>query len=472
MSYAQFGTDEFLSSLFDNDYVGVGIDVGSAQPIYGNNTYFFEQKGWTIHCIEPNPKLLERLIPLRKNVHNFAVGNENKKEIDFHICTLRDGNQEAISSLKIDERLVESHNQYSPKFETIKVELKSLTTFLEENNIDKIDFVSIDTEGTELDVLKGFDLKKYTPKVLVIENNFDEELIRIYLKSYGYEYIKRLGVNDFFQIKNEINKRPVIEYSTTGNIGDVIHELYVIKKMHEKTGIKGKLLLKNRENDTDGFFYRPVEDITSELNELLKSEQYFDSCEIYSEYSTNIVNLDEWRTSQFIYKLCWIEILSTQYNMELNKNGENIERWISFSKNESEKFKDKVIIHQSIYDYRKIESFPWIDILTKNDCIFVSFEETQYLNFKFKEYVNLHIMKDFSEFRDILSNCKFYVGNLTSLTAFAHAMRIPRLIEFTSINTGDFRHYLGEKKYSENMFYISEQQEYTDIDGLETYINL
>jgi len=469
MSYAQFGTDEFLSSLFDNDYIGVGIDVGSAQPIYGNNTYFFEQKGWTIHCIEPNPKLLERLLPLRKNVHNFAVGNENKKEIDFHICTLRDGNQEAISSLKIDERLVESHNQYSPKFETIKVELKSLTTFLEEKNIDKIDFVSIDTEGTELDVLKGFDLKKYAPKVLVIENNFDEELIRIYLKAYGYEYIKRLGVNDFFQLKNQINERPVIEYSTTGNIGDVIHELYVIKKIHEKTGIKGKLLLKNRENDTDGFFHKPLQEISKELNTLLSNENYFDSCDVYTTYSPNIFSLDSWRVSNYVFNTCWTEMLSFQYNLELNGNVEN---WISTERNENNSFKNKVLIHQSNNEYRKVDSFPWIDILTKNDCIFVSFEEIQYSNFKYKEYVDFHLMKDFSEFREILSNCKFYIGNLTSLTAFAHAIRVPRLIEFTSIKTQDFFHYLNEKRYSKNMFYISEQQEYTDIDGLQTYINL
>ena len=62
----------------------------------------------------------------------------------------------------------------------------------------EIDFISIDTENTELDVLKGLDLNKYNVKLLLIENNFDEPFCADYLKQYGYTRIKRIAVNDFF----------------------------------------------------------------------------------------------------------------------------------------------------------------------------------------------------------------------------------------------------------------------------------
>ena len=61
-----------------------------------------------------------------------------------------------------------------------------------------IDFISIDTENTELNVLKGLDLDKYNVKLLVIENNFNEPMIEEYLTKFNYIKIKRLVVNDFY----------------------------------------------------------------------------------------------------------------------------------------------------------------------------------------------------------------------------------------------------------------------------------
>jgi hypothetical protein len=61
-----------------------------------------------------------------------------------------------------------------------------------------IDFISIDTENTELDVLKGIDLTKYNVKLLVIENNFNEPFCEDYLVQYGYTKVNRIAVNDFY----------------------------------------------------------------------------------------------------------------------------------------------------------------------------------------------------------------------------------------------------------------------------------
>ena len=198
MYYGQHGEDQHIQEFFDVNHKGVCIDVGANEPIRGSNTYYFEQKGWKVYSIEPNPYCVQRLKEHRQNVFNLAISNENQNEVTFTICTLNNGEQGAISSLTIDEKLLQAHQIYSPKLEEIKVEVKTLNTFIEENGITEIDFISIDTEGTELDVLKGFDIEKYAPKLFIIENNYNEPEIEEYLSTFGYVKNRRVAVNDFY----------------------------------------------------------------------------------------------------------------------------------------------------------------------------------------------------------------------------------------------------------------------------------
>lgn len=202
MYYGQFQTDKYISEYFDENYIGTCIDVGAENPIDGSNTYFFEQKGWDTYCIDANPNQYLRLQEHRKKAFSFACGNENLKEVEFTICSIFNGSvQGAVSSLKVDERLLSDHMQYNPVLTKVKVSVRTLNSFLEEQKVEKIDFLSIDTEGTELDVLKGFDINKYKPKLMVIENNYNYDEIENYLKDFGFIKDKRIAVNDFYILK-------------------------------------------------------------------------------------------------------------------------------------------------------------------------------------------------------------------------------------------------------------------------------
>jgi hypothetical protein len=64
--------------------------------------------------------------------------------------------------------------------------------------IPNIDFVSIDTEGTELDVMKGFNIEKYQPKIIALENNFEDYNYRRTMFGYRYILYNRIGVNDYY----------------------------------------------------------------------------------------------------------------------------------------------------------------------------------------------------------------------------------------------------------------------------------
>jgi FkbM family methyltransferase len=464
MYYAQFDTDRLISEFFGHDFKGVCVDVGSAQPIYGNNTYHFETKGWKVYCIEPNKRLYERLTLIRENVFNFACGSKDEDNVDFTICTLQDGNQEAISSLELDNRLVENHLAYNPRFETTKVKLRTLNSFFEEQGIEKIDFISIDTEGTEIDVLVGLDLKKYNPSLLVIENNFENYLIDNYLLNFGYKKFHRSGVNDFYSFHSElVSEVPCLRYTCSGHFGDLIHELYVIKKNYERTKLKGVLNLVVKTGDHDGSFLRPIDEVVNELCNPLKKQEYI----LDVNNSTDInIDLGLWRYSEYRYKTCWTNYLTSVYSLIKPKRNDP---WLKIEKKDSS-FEGKILIHQSNKWYRKIDNFPWEEILKNNKCTFISFSVEEYENFKYKDLVDLYIVKDFDECCSILNSCKFYIGNLTSITAIAQAIGTPKLLEMFMYYR-DCIHYIGEKEYSDNFFYISELDDVKNLDGLEKFID-
>ena len=206
-SYADYETDLEIQKYFEPGYSGVCIDIGAGVGTERSNTYYFEKKYWRCLCIEPNPGLYNHMRMYRRLALNIACSNYDKKGVPFQIYSINDGNQEAISSLVVDQRLVDSHKGMINKVEEIKVEVKKLDTVLSRINLEKIDFVSIDTEGTELEVLMGFDINRWKPILFIIENNFEESKFLDYLRDFGYKFSQRIGVNDFFTRGEEMERQ-------------------------------------------------------------------------------------------------------------------------------------------------------------------------------------------------------------------------------------------------------------------------
>lgn len=199
--FGQFGEDKYLREFFSPDFIGTCVEVGAYDGSSGSNTLHFELNGWKCLCIEPIPEQYEKCRAIRRNVVNCCISDVEKDSVVFHIFNLGDNNNEsAISSLEPDSRLIQSHSHLIKGIKSINVRCRTLTSVLDEANFPtQIDFISVDTENTELDVLKGFDFSKYTVKYFVIENNYDEPFCENYLKQFGFEKIHRTGVNDFFR---------------------------------------------------------------------------------------------------------------------------------------------------------------------------------------------------------------------------------------------------------------------------------
>lgn len=201
--YGQFTppVDKLIRDYFPDKEYGTCIEIGAVDGVEYSNTYHFELNGWDVLCVEPIPNHYERLVTNRKLSLNYAISSQNIDEIIFTSVVLDNDTRSAISSLSIDDRLFEQIKSwgYNPIKEEIKVMTKRLDWCIENHfSHNIIDFISIDTEGTELDVLKSFDVNAYGTKLLVVENNFNDPEIEEYLNTKGWVKDKRVEVNDFY----------------------------------------------------------------------------------------------------------------------------------------------------------------------------------------------------------------------------------------------------------------------------------
>ena len=274
---SQFNESEIIKNQFPKGFIGTCVEVGAANGI-DSNTLDFESRGWTAVCIEPNEELFNQCKRIRKISLNYAVGEKNLNNQDFNIVTLTNGNEMACSGLKVDKRLIQQHKKFNPLVNVVKVNVRTLDTILNDLNIEKIDFISIDTEGTEKEVLKGFNIPKYRPRVMVIENNFDNREVEKYLKSFEYKKFLREKVNDFY-----IDSIFCVDNSLHINDNIKLRRGYTNEKVSNK--INGEYFTKKK----PGFFRRLEQSIRKRRKRFIGW---------ISNFSRQRVNIDKGENAQ------------------------------------------------------------------------------------------------------------------------------------------------------------------------------
>lgn len=191
--------DETLREYFpDYNYKGVFFDVGAFEPIRINNSYHFEKNGWECYCFEANTNGIPLLKQYRKNVFNYAIADTNKDLVTFNVITMNNWTA-GFSAIEINEDYKRIFGFNPQSVTQISVPQKTLNTIIEnEIPITQIDIMSLDIEGGELNCLRGLDLNKYKPKVIVIENVTDDKAIENYLIPYGYKIDKKISYNHYY----------------------------------------------------------------------------------------------------------------------------------------------------------------------------------------------------------------------------------------------------------------------------------
>jgi len=174
---------------------GIFIEFGACDGINISNTYYLEKyMGWSGILLEPAKSWHNNIKINRPNcIIDFrCVSDESGKEVPFYENT-----DPALSSL--------NNNFFSNKSYKVKtVSLNDVFIEYEEkllkksNEIDSIDFISIDTEGNEFDIVASINFDLLDIKSLVIENNYKDNRVKDYLSSFGFELIYKLDCDEVF----------------------------------------------------------------------------------------------------------------------------------------------------------------------------------------------------------------------------------------------------------------------------------
>lgn len=160
--YSDNGADEFVSQLLPA--FGYAVDVGANDGVTRSNSKHFEDKGWIVLCIEPNPLLAHAGKNNRKLWRQIACGRVACLRDDFAV--IGEYPYAALSGF---------HPQDGPdyseltKAQSLLVKQETLSQVLEGSGFPRLDYLTIDVEGHELEVLAGLDWSVWHPLVVAVE---------------------------------------------------------------------------------------------------------------------------------------------------------------------------------------------------------------------------------------------------------------------------------------------------------------
>jgi FkbM family methyltransferase len=188
-SFSQFGEDLVVWDFFERRTDGFFVEVGANDPVQFSQTWLLEKRGWTGLLVEPLAVRCARLRAARprSRVHQVAAGAPAQRgQLELQVPE-----DDMFSSLRPRDKAPGGG----------KTELVTVTTLddvLASEGRPALDFVSIDVEGLELEVLEGFALERHRPRLILMEDHFKSLAVHTHLVARGYELVKRTGCNNWY----------------------------------------------------------------------------------------------------------------------------------------------------------------------------------------------------------------------------------------------------------------------------------
>jgi FkbM family methyltransferase len=185
--------NELKAAFFGSTRQGFFVEVGANQPQQGSQSWQFEQAGWRGVLVEPQPDLAERLRQARR-AHVVAAACSSPanagKTMTLHVL----GPHSSLNpELAVTGVVAEAR---------IEVPVRTLDEILGEADAPS-PIVSIDVEGHEVEVLSGFDLARWRPRLILVEDHVTSLATHRALTGAGYRLIRRTGPNGWYVPQQE-----------------------------------------------------------------------------------------------------------------------------------------------------------------------------------------------------------------------------------------------------------------------------
>ena len=226
---------KLVREFFNHKKGGFFIEVGANEPdpIY-SQTLHLEKLEWRGILIEPIDYLAQKLRETRSTsivIEAACTSSEKVGNCFLSIPVTKDGDVSGHASL-------ETNLDHSLLLETRKLQVtaRTLDCIIKEHAYHvPIDLLSIDVEGTELDVLKGANLLIHSPRLIIIEDRLVFLGKHLHLKKYGYKIFRRTGFNNWY------TKEPTSSLTSLGNQLNLFRKIYLsswIKRIRESIRMK------------------------------------------------------------------------------------------------------------------------------------------------------------------------------------------------------------------------------------------
>jgi len=169
---------------------GFFVEVGANEPQQRSQTWHLEQAGWNGILIEPQPDLADELQRARC-AKVFAVACSSPENaartLPLHVAgPLSSLDRGGMAAGALPERVID-------------VPIRTLDEILIEAQAPSpIDFLSIDVEGHELNVLRGFDIERWKPRLILLEDHVTDLAKHRFLTRAGYRLIRRFENNGWY----------------------------------------------------------------------------------------------------------------------------------------------------------------------------------------------------------------------------------------------------------------------------------
>ena len=191
LAYSHWGVDLIITKLLNSKNKGIYIDVGCHHPFLNNHSYLLYKSGWEGINIDLDYNSIDMFNFFRKSDVNIQTAvTDHKGEVDLFFYHNRAAKNTISKEFGSDAK------------EQKKINSDTLNNIIENSKFKNsiIDFISIDVEGNEMNVLNGFNLKKYKPKLILLEfilpnkKEFYEKDINEITNSEVYKFLIK---NDF-----------------------------------------------------------------------------------------------------------------------------------------------------------------------------------------------------------------------------------------------------------------------------------
>ena len=164
LSYSQNMEDYHLSLAFAGQSTGLYIDIGASHPVADNVSFWFYERGWQGIAVEPQRNLVDLYARLRpRDTCVCALIGTRSGVTDFHVFDRFHGLSTTV------EKYARAAGTFGAEYQTVQLPTISLAKLCDDHHVSSIDFLKIDVEGAEADVLLSGDWRRYRPKVVVVE---------------------------------------------------------------------------------------------------------------------------------------------------------------------------------------------------------------------------------------------------------------------------------------------------------------